>query len=161
MTALHFPIAVFLPNFMRMKKTLILIAEDDNDDRFLIQSAFKETGDDEILQFVENGVEVMNYLNAESEKGDNAVYPDIIILDLNMPKKSGKEVLAELKGHQLYKNIPVIIYTTTRNEIEIRNCYELGANTYIVKPISFAALREVVWTIKNYWLSTATTPVVH
>jgi CheY-like chemotaxis protein len=144
-----------------MKKPFILIAEDDSDDRFLLQAAFSEGGEQETLSFVENGIEVLEFLNNISEGKDETAYPELIILDLNMPKKSGKEVLAELKQHPVYKKIPVIIYTTTRNELEIKKCYELGANTYIVKPISFEGLREVVNAIRSYWMDTATTPILN
>jgi CheY-like chemotaxis protein len=144
-----------------MKKALILIADDDMDDRFLLQAAFVESGDQETLEFVENGVEVLTYLNRVADGGDDAAYPEIIMLDLNMPKKDGKEVLLELKQHPVFKKIPVIIYTTTKNEIEVKKCYELGANTYIVKPVSFEALREVVISIRTYWLSTASIPALN
>jgi CheY-like chemotaxis protein len=144
-----------------MKKAFILIAEDDSDDRFLLQAAFDENDGQEILAFVENGIEVIEFLNNIAESKDDSAFPELIILDLNMPKKSGKEVLAELKQHPIYKKIPVIIYTTTRNELEIKKCYELGANTYIVKPISFEGLREVVNAIRSYWMDTATIPVLH
>jgi CheY-like chemotaxis protein len=144
-----------------MKKPFILIAEDDSDDRFLLQAAFSENGEQEILAFVENGIEVLDFLNSIAESNDDSAYPELIILDLNMPKKSGKEVLAELKQHAVYKKIPVIIYTTTRNELEIKKCYELGANTYIVKPISFEGLREVVSAIRSYWMDTATIPILN
>lgn len=139
---------------------MILVAEDDVDDRFLLKTAFAEIGDVDSLTFVENGIELIDYLtNIERSEGTESSYPEIIMLDLNMPKKSGKEVLAELKGHPEFRKIPVIIYTTTNNEQEIRKCYELGANTYIVKPVSFEALREVVVTIRSYWLDTATLAV--
>lgn len=142
-----------------MKKSLILVADDDSDDRFLLQSAFEEHGDQEKLEFVENGIEVMEFLEAASSRSDHH-FPELIMLDLNMPKMNGKEVLSEIKNHPVLKRIPVIIYTTTRNEIEIRKCYELGANTYIVKPISFEGLRDVVTNIRSYWLDTASIPVL-
>lgn len=135
-----------------MKKPLILIADDDMDDRFLLKSAFEESGDQVEIHFVENGVEVLNYLESIAIKEEERLFPDIIILDLNMPKKSGKEVLTELKHHPVFKKITVIIYTTTKSEVEIKRCYELGANTYIVKPDTFDAIKEVVWSIKKYWL---------
>jgi CheY-like chemotaxis protein len=75
-----------------------------------------------------------------------------------MPKKSGREALAEIKQHPSFKVIPVIVYTTTKSEIEIRKCYELGANTYIVKPARFDALLKVVEDIRSYWFNTASIP---
>ena len=76
-----------------------------------------------------------------------------------MPKKDGREVLKELKQHPVFKKIPVIVFTTTKNEIEIKRCYELGANSYVVKPITFDALLKVVENIRSYWFQTASIPV--
>jgi Response regulator containing CheY-like receiver, AAA-type ATPase, and DNA-binding domains len=129
----------------------ILIAEDDADDRYLLQTAFMEKGYPEKIVFVENGVELLNYLEVKS-------LPGFILLDLNMPKKDGREVLKEIKQHPIYKKIPVIVFTTTKNEIEIKRCYELGANSYIVKPISFDALLKVIENIRSYWYQTASIP---
>ncbi len=75
-----------------------------------------------------------------------------------MPKKDGREVLKEIKQHPQLKKIPVIIFTTTKNEHEIRRCYELGANTYVVKPVSFDALVRVIQEIRSYWFNTASIP---
>jgi len=137
----------------------ILVAEDDADDRFLLQTAFTEKGFNERIEFVENGVELVKYLNAILAKSaGEIIYPAFILLDLNMPKKSGREALAEIKQHPVFKSIPVIVYTTTKNESEIKKCYELGANTYIVKPARFDALLKVVENIRNYWLDTAAIP---
>lgn len=143
-----------------MNKLFILIAEDDADDRFLLQTAFDEKGYTERVEFVENGVELLSYLvDIEGNTGKSAgTYPDFILLDLNMPKKDGREVLKEIKQHPVFKRIPVIVFTTTKNENEIRRCYELGANTYIVKPVSFDALVKVIEDIRSYWLHTATIP---
>src|SRR5580698_5154814 len=138
-----------------MLRTSILIAEDDADDRFLLQSAFSENGYTENIEFVENGVEVMNYLK-DRIKGN---YPSFILLDLNMPKKNGREVLKEIKEHPELKKIPVIIFTTTKNETEINRCYDLGANSYIVKPSSFAILLNIIRLIRDYWLVVSATPV--
>jgi CheY-like chemotaxis protein len=141
-----------------MKKAVILIAEDDMDDRFLLQTAFTENGTEEQLEFLTNGVEVIEFLHAAASKDDDGAYPGLIMLDLNMPKKNGKEVLLEIKQHAVFKKIPVIVYTTTSNELEVKKCYELGANAYIVKPISFESLLGVVDSIRTYWLSTASIP---
>ncbi len=144
-----------------MSKQPILIAEDDADDRYLLQTAFSETGYPEQIDFVENGIEVFNYLD-KIYAGSNMemkALPGFILLDLNMPKKDGREVLKELKQHPVYRKIPVIVFTTTKNEIEIKRCYELGANSYIVKPISFDALLKVVENIRSFWFQTASIPV--
>lgn len=143
-----------------MKKIFILIAEDDADDRFLLQTAFEEKGFQDKIEFVENGVELLKYLEKIrlKDSDEETMYPAFIMLDLNMPKKSGREALQELKQHPVFKSIPVIVYTTTKNEMEIRRCYELGANSYIVKPARFEALLKVVEDIRNYWINTASIP---
>jgi CheY-like chemotaxis protein len=139
-----------------MNNQPILIAEDDADDRYLLQTAFAEVGCSEQIDFVENGIEVLNYL----DNIDMAIksLPGFILLDLNMPKKDGREVLKELKQHPVFKKIPVIVFTTTKNEIEIKRCYELGANSYVIKPISFDALLKVVENIRSFWFQTASIP---
>jgi CheY-like chemotaxis protein len=144
-----------------MTKQPILIAEDDADDRYLIQTAFSEVGCPEQIDFVENGIEVFSYLDNvySSNNKEEKALPGFILLDLNMPKKDGREVLKELKQHPVFKKIPVIVFTTTKNEIEIRRCYELGANSYVVKPISFDALLKVVENIRSFWFQTASIPV--
>jgi CheY-like chemotaxis protein len=144
-----------------MSKQPILIAEDDADDRYLLQTAFTETGYPEQIDFVENGIEVFSYLDKiyTGDSMEMRALPGFILLDLNMPKKDGREVLKELKQHPVFKKIPVIVFTTTKNEIEIKRCYELGANSYIVKPISFDALLKVVENIRSFWFQTASIPV--
>ena len=144
-----------------MTKQPILIAEDDADDRYLIQTAFSEIGYPEPIDFVENGIEVFSYLDNiyANNNNEEKALPGFILLDLNMPKKDGREVLKELKQHPVFKKIPVIVFTTTKNEIEIKRCYELGANSYVVKPISFDALLKVVENIRSFWFQTASIPV--
>jgi CheY-like chemotaxis protein len=144
---------------MGTRKTFILIAEDDADDRFLIKTAFEENGSDDKIEFVENGVELINYLKAiDNNSSSENCYPGFIMLDLNMPKKDGREVLREIKQHPIFKSIPVIVYTTTKNEAEVRKCYELGANSYIVKPARFEALLKTIEDLRHYWLVTSSIP---
>ena len=132
----------------------ILIAEDDADDRFLLQTAFTENGFTDRLQFVENGVEVMEHLYNIKDSS----LPRFILLDLNMPKKDGREVLKEIKQNPAWKKIPVVIFSTTSNEQEMLRCYELGANSYVTKPNSFEHLLEIVATLREYWVQTSSLP---
>jgi CheY-like chemotaxis protein len=137
-----------------MTDIFILIAEDDADDRFLLQAAFEENGFKDKLYFVENGVEALDYLQQLCDTGDELTLPRFILLDLNMPKKDGREVLKELKQHPELKKIPVVIFSTTNNEQEMRRCYELGANSYITKPNSFESLLKTVAALRSYWMHT-------
>ena len=145
-----------------MEEVFILIAEDDADDRFLLKAAFEENGFTDELFFVETGVEVLEYLskikqNVNGEHGELKV-PRFILLDLNMPKKDGREVLKEIKQNEHLKNIPVIIFSTTNNEQEMKRCYELGANSYITKPNSFENLIKTVAAFRSYWIHTTSIP---
>ncbi|OJW81257.1 MAG: hypothetical protein BGO69_04110 [Bacteroidetes bacterium 46-16] len=134
-----------------MEGIFILIAEDDADDRFLLQAAFEENGFKDRLHFVDNGVEVLEYLQSLLTTQDETKLPRFMLLDLNMPKKDGREVLKELKLHPELKKIPVVIFSTTNNEQEMRRCYELGANSYITKPNSFENLLKTVAALRSYW----------
>lgn len=136
-----------------MADNMILIAEDDADDRFLLQSAFEENGFNDTLQFVENGVELLEFLAANCANAPKSAMPSFILLDLNMPKKDGREVLKELKENPQLDKIPVIIFSTTNNESEMKRCYELGASSYITKPNSFEHLLHTISTLRNYWTS--------
>lgn len=132
-----------------MNSPFILIAEDDVDDRMLLQTAFDEGNFNVQIEFVGNGSELLEFLEEKTK------YPNIILLDLNMPKKDGRETLREIKQHPVFKKIPVIVFTTTKNENEIARCYELGANTYVVKPDSFESLRKIAENLAEYWFNTA------
>jgi two-component system response regulator len=140
-----------------MAKFQIVIAEDDADDRYLFQTAFAEKGIRDSILFVHDGVELLQYLEELFNSNENSEQnlPYFILLDLNMPKKDGKEVLGSIKQHPVLKKIPVIVFTTTKNEQEINRCYELGANTYIVKPSSFDSLMHVLQGIRDYWFNIA------
>ena len=142
-----------------VEKLFILIAEDDADDRFLFKTAFEEKGYKDQIEFVENGIELWRFLQEiEKRTPDKRSFPSFILLDLNMPKKDGREVLREIKQHPIFKKIPVVVFTTTNSENEVKRCYELGANTYVVKPVSFDSLLKVVEEIRMYWQNAA--PVI-
>ena len=136
-----------------MNRPFILIAEDDVDDRMLLQTAFDESNIKVRIEFVGNGSELFEFL--ETTNDDRLSYPRIILLDLNMPKKDGRETLREIKQHPVFKKIPVVVFTTTKNENEIARCYELGANTYVVKPDSFELLRKIAVNLSDYWFNIA------
>lgn len=141
-----------------MSNVSILIAEDDADDRFLMQTAWNESKSVEKIKFVENGIELLNYLHNLKESAGDIKYPKFILLDLNMPKMDGREALKNLKSNMEFKKIPVIIFSTTKNEMEVKRCYDLGANTYVVKPVSFDSLVNTFQHICTYWFNTATLP---
>lgn len=127
----------------------ILVAEDDADDRFLLQAAFKENGFSDPVYFVENGVQAMEYmLSLECPE----TFPKLILLDLNMPKKDGKEVLVEMAQHTKFSKIPIIIFSTTHNETEMQKCYDMGATSYIIKPDNFEKLLRIIADIHANWI---------
>ncbi len=122
----------------------ILAAEDDEDDQMLLETVLAEDGFKAVLEFVNNGVELMKKLESLSR------YPSLILLDLNMPKMDGREALKKIKENPAYAHIPVIIFSTTKNEKEIKLCYELGASSYLVKPSNYNSFLEVIDSIKNF-----------
>ncbi|TRX60534.1 response regulator [Fulvivirga sp. M361] len=128
----------------------IMIAEDDLDDRLLIEDAFKENGISLLTtSFAGDGDELLTLLK------DRVELPDIIMLDLNMPKKDGREALKEIRANNLLKHIPIIIFTTSNAEEDIRLAYQEGGNTYITKPSLFSELVDTVGIIKRYWFEKA------
>jgi CheY-like chemotaxis protein len=116
------------------QKPFILIADDDQEDRYLLHTAFEEIGQSEDIALVENGLQVFAYLDTSHEQSD---IPALIVLDLIMPILNGIETLSRLKAHSLYKNIPVIMFTTSIHEVEKEKCLEMGAAGFIKKPARF------------------------
>lgn len=117
----------------------IILADDDQDDRLFFTDAFSELKISTKVQTFNDGVELMNYLNQE-----NAILPDVLFLDLNMPKKSGKECLNEIKENDKFKDIAVAIYSTSSSEEDIEDTFVRGANIYIKKPNDFNILKKVL-----------------
>jgi CheY-like chemotaxis protein len=116
------------------QKPFILIADDDQEDRYLLHTAFEEIGRSNDIFLVENGLQVFSYLENSMEQTN---MPALIVLDLNMPILNGMETLSRLKAHTLYKNIPVIMFTTSVHEVEKARCLEIGAADFIKKPARF------------------------
>lgn len=137
------------------KKTLIiLMADDDADDRLLAQDAMQESRVLNELHFVENGVQLLSYLRGDDEFSDRTLYPmpGLILLDLNMPKMDGREALAAIKADTRLRRIPVVILTTSKAEEDMVKGYDLGAASYITKPVTFDALVELMRTLGKYWV---------
>jgi len=115
-------------------KPFILIADDDQEDRYLLHTAFEEIGRSNDIALVENGLQVFSYLE---KAGEQTGMPSLIVLDLNMPILNGMETLSRLKAHSVYKDIPVIMFTTSIHEVEKARCLEIGAADFIRKPARF------------------------
>lgn len=139
---------------------VILMADDDPDDRLMTKRAFDEHRLVNELRFVEDGEELMDYLNRRGNYSapDSAPRPGLILLDLNMPRKDGREALAEIKRDPHFKDIPVIILTTSRAEEDIIRSYKLGSNSFITKPVTFAGMVDVVRAMGQYWLEIVELP---
>ena len=142
------------------KPITILMADDDPDDRELTREAFEEAKLANDLRFVEDGVELLDYLHRRGKYADPASSPrpGIILLDLNMPRKDGREALQELKQDPRLRAIRVIILTTSKAEEDILRTYNLSAASYITKPVTFEALVDVVKTLGKYWLEIVELP---
>ena len=138
----------------------ILIADDDSEDSMMIKEAFQEGHLANNISFVEDGEELMDYLQHKGKYSDpsSAPLPGLILLDLNMPRKDGREALQEIKADVKLKSIPVVILTTSKAEEDVLRSYNLGVNSFITKPVTFAALCEVVQTIEKYWFEIVVLP---
>lgn len=138
----------------------IVIADDDSDDRMLIEDAFHESRLANPLVFVENGEELLKYLRGEGKyAGQSATKkPGLILLDLNMPRMDGRTALAQIKADAALRRIPVVVLTTSKAEEDVVRTYDLGVNSFITKPVSFEALVDVVKTLNHYWIEIVQLP---
>ena len=141
-------------------KLLILIADDDAEDRMLTKDALEENHLTNCLQFVEDGEQLMDYLHHKGKYADKTIYPTpaLILLDLNMPKKDGREALKEIKADKELRRIPIVILTTSKAEEDILRTYDLGVNSFITKPVTFSALVDTMQTLSKYWLEIVKLP---
>ena len=135
----------------------ILLADDDEEDRMLTEEALEENQISDKLYFVEDGEEAMDYLKRKGKYADEKQYPfpELILLDLNMPKKDGREVLAEIKNDPTLRGIPVVVLTTSSAEEDIEKMYGLGVNSFITKPVSYDGMVLAMKSLKQYWLEGA------
>jgi CheY-like chemotaxis protein len=141
-----------------IKPIEILLVEDSPGDVRLAKELFKETKVLNNLHVVGDGAEAMTFLRHQGQKYANVSRPDLILLDLNLPKKDGREVLAEIKSDEKLMNIPVVILTISEAEEDILKTYNLHANCYITKPIDLNQFTKVVKSIENFWLSIVKLP---
>lgn len=145
---------------LERKPITILLAEDDPDDALMAREALVESRLGNHLEVVRDGEVLMDFLHARNEYADRptADLPGLILLDLNMPRKDGREVLKEIKGDPRFRSIPVVILTTSQAEEDIFRSYDLGVNSFISKPVSFDGLVEVMRTLGRYWFEIVQLP---
>lgn len=143
-----------------MKTVPVLMADDDPVDQVLTKEAFEEASARTPLFFVNDGAELMKYLRREPPYTDESRYPvpGLILLDLNMPKKDGRECLAEIRVDPQLRHLPIIVMTTSSREEEVFSSYDLGANSYITKPVDFEKLVIQVKALSAYWCSIVELP---
>ncbi|MDZ8227675.1 MULTISPECIES: response regulator [unclassified Nostoc] len=144
----------------RETNVTILMADDDEDDCILVREALAESQLPIELYIVSNGEQLMDYLYHRGGYANNSIpHPDLILLDLNMPRIGGLEALKEIKTDPQLRQIPVVILSTSRREEDIYNTYNLGANSFITKPVTFASLVEVMKTLVKYWFEIVKLPL--
>jgi CheY-like chemotaxis protein len=131
----------------------ILMADDDADDRLMAREALEEAGLTNVMKFVEDGEELLDYLRQSGAYADpdSAPRPGLILLDLNMPRMDGREALREIKADPELRRIPVVVLTTSKAEEDILRTYDLGVNSFITKPVTFEGLVEVMKHLAHYW----------
>jgi CheY-like chemotaxis protein len=146
---------------IREKRTVdILIAEDDPDERELIEEAFRESRLSNPLNFVKDGIELMDYLYRRGRFAamGGKPLPGLILLDLKMPRKDGIEALREIKSDSRLRSVPTVVFTTSKAEEDIIRSYNLGVNSFITKPLGFGQLVEMVRAFSQYWLEIVELP---
>ncbi len=139
------------------KSITILMADDDQDDCLLVKRAFEASRLANDLRFVGDGEDLMDYLHRREGYAD-APRPGLILLDLNMPRKDGREALKEIKDDAGLKEIPVVVLTTSKDEEDVLRTYNLGANSYITKPVTFDGLCDVMRSLGKYWFEIVELP---
>ena len=145
---------------MTTKAITILLAEDDPDDRYLISEALDENLITNQMFIVEDGDELLDYLYHRGKYTDEERWPrpGLILLDLNMPRKDGREALVEIKADPDLRRIPIVVLTTSQAEEDILRTYDIGISGYVTKPVSFSGLLETIKTIGTYWLQIVDLP---
>jgi CheY-like chemotaxis protein len=142
------------------RQKVILMAEDDADDRLLVQEALVECKLEGTIRFVADGEELMDYLLRQGKylTPEAAPRPTFILLDLNMPRKDGLQALREIRAHPDLRRLPVVVFTTSKAEGDVEKLYDLGANSCVIKPVAFDALVKIVGALAQYWLGIVEPP---
>ena len=143
---------------MKGKAIKILLAEDDPDDRLLLQEALQEGRLANELTCVEDGEELLDYLHQRGKWAGGAPRPGLILLDLNMPKLDGREALRAIKADPSLRHIPVVVLTTSKAEEDVLRSYDLGANSFITKPVTFQSMVDLMRVLGRYWLEIVELP---
>ena len=143
-----------------MSGETILLVEDNPDDVLLIKRAFKKAGLPHALQVASHGEDAVDYLAGDGGYADREKhpFPSLMLLDLQLPRRSGHEVLEWLRAQEDLRRLPVVVLTSSREPADINRAYDLGANSYLVKPVSFDALLEMVQVLERYWIVLAERP---
>ena len=143
-----------------VQRRTILMADDDHEDCLLVGDALREIGRPCDVYYVRHGEELFDYLRhqGEYEEGRNSPRPDLILLDLKMPRKDGRETLRELKSDRHWRRIPVVVLTTSTAGNDVNFCYQTGVNAYVTKPSSFRKLVKILDAITRYWFEVAQLP---
>lgn len=138
---------------------LILIADDDADDRMFLEQALRHSGYTHDIQTVEDGEDLLDYLRRQGRyEGNELRWPTLLILDLNMPRKNGFQALSEIKDDEKLRRLPVVVMTTSAADEDVIKTYNLGVNSFITKPFNFNRLVEIISALKIYWLETVKLP---
>jgi CheY-like chemotaxis protein len=142
------------------RSVTILMADDDPDDRLLAAEALRESRVGNDLRFVEDGEQLLDYLRRRGRWAHpaEAPRPGLVLLDLNMPRMDGREALAEIKGDPELRRIPVVVLTTSRADADVLRSYDLGANSFITKPVTFGGLVEAMRVLGRYWIEIVELP---
>jgi CheY-like chemotaxis protein len=139
---------------------VVLVADDDPDDQLLIKEAMAEVRPATEVHFVENGAALLAYLRREGSFAEliDSALPRLLLLDLNMPIKDGREALFEIKSDPSFWRIPIVVLSTSNADIDIRRAYQLGANSFVTKPSSYERLVDVVKALDSYWFGIVALP---
>jgi CheY-like chemotaxis protein len=145
--------------YRKTNRLTILVADDDADDRLFMEQALRQTGYEHDIQFVEDGEDLLAYLRHEGHyTAQNAPWPNLLMLDLNMPRVNGFQALERIKEDPALRRLPVVVMTTSSADEDVVRTYNLGVNSFIIKPFNFHRLVEIVAAMKTYWMDTVKLP---